>query len=105
LGLVFLRQMAFWVYLLRSESTGRLYIGHTSDLQRRLREHNDPELGRRRYTRRQKGPWRLRYSEEHVSRSEAMRRERFLKSGQGREWLMQTVLKEPFNRPSPPEVD
>jgi putative endonuclease len=97
--------MAFWVYLLRSESTGRFYIGHTSDLQRRLREHNDPKMGWRRYTRRQKGPWRLRYSEEHVSRSEAMRRERFLKSGQGREWLMKTVLEEPLNRQSPPEAD
>jgi hypothetical protein len=34
-----------------------------------------------------------------------MRREQFLKSGQGREWLMQTVLKEPLNRQSPPEAD
>jgi putative endonuclease len=97
--------MAFWVYLLQSESTGRVYIGQTSDLQRRLREHNDTELGRRRYTRRLKGPWQLRYSEEHVSRSEAMRRERFLKSGQGREWLKESVLTAPLNQQSPPLAD
>ncbi|HDM78918.1 MAG TPA: hypothetical protein ENG51_21030 [Deltaproteobacteria bacterium] len=36
--------MPFWTYVLRSQSTGKLYIGHTSDLKRRLREHNDPNL-------------------------------------------------------------
>jgi len=74
-------------------------------VQRRLREHNDEELGRRRYTRRQQGPWRLCYSEEFASRSEAMQRERFLKSGQGREWVKTNVWMRPFNRQSPPEAD
>jgi putative endonuclease len=53
----------FWVYILKSESTGKTYIGHTSDIERRLREHNDKELGKLRYTRKQKGPWKLIYSE------------------------------------------
>ena len=51
--------MPFWSYVLRSDSTGQIYIGHTSDLERRLQEHNDRQRGKYRYTRRQKGPWRL----------------------------------------------
>ena len=84
--------MAFHVYILRSEKTGQIYIGHTSDLERRLREHNDPKLGKRRYTRKQKGPWLLVYSEEMESRSEAMKRERFLKGGQGRELIYREII-------------
>ena len=84
--------MTFFVYILRSETTGRIYIGHTSDLKRRLREHNDSQLGKSRYTRKQKGPWRLVYSEEKESRGDAMRRERFLKGGQGREWIYKEII-------------
>jgi len=84
--------LAFCVYILKSETTGRIYIGHTSDLERRLREHNDPKLGKCRYTRKQKGPWRLVYSEEMQSRSEAMMRERFLKGGQGRELIYKEII-------------
>jgi predicted GIY-YIG superfamily endonuclease len=32
----------YFVYVIRSESAGRIYIGHTADLEKRLREHNDP---------------------------------------------------------------
>jgi predicted GIY-YIG superfamily endonuclease len=35
--------MVFWTYVIRSGSTGRLYIDHTIDLNKRLKEHNDPE--------------------------------------------------------------
>ncbi|MFA9433847.1 MAG: GIY-YIG nuclease family protein, partial [Deltaproteobacteria bacterium] len=49
--------MAFFVYILKSETTGGIYIGHTSDLERRLKEHNNPLAGKRRYTRKHKGPW------------------------------------------------
>jgi putative endonuclease len=96
--------MSFWVYILQSESTGKLYVGQSSDVQRRLQEHNNTELGRRRYTRRHQGPWRLCYTEEYFSRSEAMQRERFLKSGQGREWVKTNVRIEPINRQSPPQA-
>lgn len=85
--------MAFCVYILQSETTGKLYTGQTSDLERRLREHNDEEIGRQRFTRKQWGPWRLLYSEEMPTRSEALKREKYLKTGKGREWIKQSVLK------------
>jgi predicted GIY-YIG superfamily endonuclease len=45
-----------------------------------------------RYTHKQKGSWHLIYSEELATRSEAMQREKFLKSGQGREWIKDNIL-------------
>jgi putative endonuclease len=77
--------MPFWVYILQSESTGRLYTGQTSDLEKRLERHNDQDIDISRYTRKQKGPWRLIHSEKYNTRSGAMKREKFLKSGQGRD--------------------
>ncbi len=97
--------MSFWVYILKSESTGKIYIGHTSDLQRRFREHNDIVLGKQRYTRKQKGPWCLVYSEEYSSRVEATKREKALKSGQGRRWIYEQTLSVKLNRQSPPQAD
>ena len=73
----------FFVYVLRSVTTSRHYIGFTSDLGRRLMQHN---AGVTKSTK-NRGPWELVYQESVDSRSAAMRRERFFKSGQGREQL------------------
>ncbi|MPZ23972.1 MAG: GIY-YIG nuclease family protein [Dehalococcoidia bacterium] len=75
------------VYVLRSTKNGRLYTGSTNDLQRRLEEHN---RGKSRYTR-SAGPFELVYSEECDNRLAARRRELFLKSGRGREFLKGTL--------------
>ena len=70
----------YHVYILEN-SKGRLYIGHTDNLERRLKQHNSPEghehLGK--YTHRN-GPWQLIGCEDYATRSEAMIRERQLKS-------------------------
>jgi putative endonuclease len=86
--------MPYWVYILQNETTGKLYKGQTSDLESRIERHNTYESGSMRYTYKQKGQWRLIYSEEYSTRSEAMKRERFLKSGQGREWIKADILKQ-----------
>ena len=77
----------FFVYVVANLSTGRCYVGHTSDVQRRVAEHNSREHNPAKYTSKHQGPWRLLYEEGCASRSEAMRKERWLKSGQRREWL------------------
>jgi putative endonuclease len=63
------------VYVLESPSSGRLYIGHTADLQRRLREHG---AGQSRSTR-GRGPWVLLHRRDFQSRAAAMRFERRVK--------------------------
>jgi putative endonuclease len=70
----------YYVYILRSLKTKKLYIGQTGDLDRRLKEHNTGWGGR--YTR-QNGPWMLVYSEDHPNRASAVKRERYLKSSRG----------------------
>ena len=90
----------FFVYVLVSESTDRRYTGHTDDLERRVAEHNDPTCNPKKHTSRNRGPWRLAYSEEHPTRPAAMRREKWLKSGVGRAWLDREI-----GRASPPEAD
>ena len=74
--------MAF-VYVLRSSSTGKFYTGATTDLDRRLLEHN-ANLSR---STKNRGPWVLVHKEVFGNLAEAYRRERFLKSGRGRDEL------------------
>ncbi|MCH8823469.1 MAG: GIY-YIG nuclease family protein [Planctomycetes bacterium] len=74
----------FCVYVLRSETSGRRYVGSTKDVNIRLSRHN---AGHSKSTRAGR-PWRLVYTTEAFpSRSEAVKRELFLKSGKGRECL------------------
>ena len=70
----------YYVYILQSIKTKKLYIGHTDDLIRRFEEHNTGRGGK--YTR-QNGPWTLVYSESHPDRASAAKRERYLKSTRG----------------------
>jgi len=69
-----------YVYILQSRKTGKLYIGHTDNVARRIKEHNTGRGGK--YTQ-QNGPWRLLYNESHPDRSSAAKRERYLKSTRG----------------------
>ncbi len=78
----------YTVYVLKSIKNGQRYVGYTSDLQRRLKEHNS---GQNIST---KGhiPYKLMYTEEYKTLAEALKREHFLKSGSGRE-LVDEIIK------------
>lgn len=78
--------MPFYVYVLRSEE-GYHYIGHTPDLQRRLSEHNTGDS----HSTKHGHNWQIIHTEEFLIRPDAMKRERWLKSGIGREWLKKNV--------------
>ena len=71
--------MAFWVYILQSETTGRYYCGQTNNLDLRLKEHNDPLYQGTKTTKRFEGPWKLIWAMEFSNRSEAMRLEKLIK--------------------------
>ncbi len=70
-----------WVYVIQSEKDGWTYTGRTNDVERRLNDHN---RGKMKSTSCHL-PFKLIHTEEFSSRSEAMIREKFLKSGKGRE--------------------
>lgn len=73
----------FFVYVLRSRMTSRLYTGATSELQARLAQHNSDQS----FATRHRGPWDLVHSEEFDRWAEAIRRERYFKTGKGRDEL------------------
>jgi len=66
----------YYVYLLESETSKETYVGSTTDLRRRLNEHNNGfEISTKRYM-----PWRLVAYEAYVSEDDAREREQKLKS-------------------------
>lgn len=73
----------YYVYVLKSLKNNRLYTGSTNNLTRRVEEHN---TGISKYTRLTK-PFKLMYFEKFDTRAEAYKRERYLKSGKGRDEL------------------
>jgi putative endonuclease len=74
----------YTVYVIYSVSFNKIYIGQTDGLDRRLFEHNNGLLSS--YTKRYK-PWKIVYTEEYETRSEALKREKQLKSQKGREFI------------------
>lgn len=73
----------YYVYFLKSLRNNDLYIGSTENVFNRLKKHNLGEVKSTQFYR----PWELLGFEEFKTRSEAVRRERFLKTGQQKELL------------------
>lgn len=73
----------FYTYVLESKKNGELYVGYTDDLRRRLKEHNQKlNLSTKRYA-----PWGIIYYEACVEEADAKRREKYLKTTDGRAML------------------
>ena len=75
--------MAYWVYILQSEATGRYYVGSTGDVAARLARHN----ARRSPATKGGGPWQLVYQEEFQTRPAVMARERQIKARKSRAYI------------------
>jgi len=75
--------MKWYAYVLLCEN-GALYRGYTNNLERRFLRHKSGKGAK--YTRMNK-PVKIVYHEEFDTKSEAMSRERYFKSGEGKEWL------------------
>jgi len=71
--------MQYWVYIIESETSGRFYCGQSSNVEQRLRQHNDPEYRLSKTTKRFPGPWKLIWTQSCRDRSEAIRLERNIK--------------------------
>lgn len=78
----------FTVYVLYSEKYNKIYIGYTSNIEQRLLSHN--ELETKGFTLRYR-PWKLIYSEVFSGKSEAMKREKQLKTARGRAFIWSLV--------------
>jgi putative endonuclease len=69
-----------FVYILYSQKLNKYYIGSTTDIERRVEEHN---RGKEKFT--STGlPWKLVYNEEYDNLTLARQRERFIKKMKSR---------------------
>ncbi len=75
--------MAYIVYAIKSKIDKRIYVGFTNDVERRLKEHNQGQTKSTKAF----APWFLIYQEQVETREAARKREKYLKSGCGKEFL------------------
>ena len=78
----------YFVYILYSASSGKTYTGYTNDVARRFTEHNVTET--KGFTLRYR-PWVIIHTESFQDKQLAMAREKFLKTGRGREEIKSFV--------------
>jgi len=63
-------------YILKSEKVDRYYIGHAKDLEARMKRHNTCKAR----STKAYAPWKVVYCEEYLTKNEAYRREKQIKS-------------------------
>ena len=80
----------FTVYVLFSKEFNKIYIGFTSDLEKRLIAHNHPK--NKGWTKKY-SPWEVVYTETFDHKEEAVIREKQLKSAKGREFVWSVIKK------------
>jgi putative endonuclease len=82
----------YYVYVLQIKRSGRYYIGQTKDLAKRLQKHSRGETK----SMKNRGEFKVVYTEELSSRAEAMRRERQIKNYKGGEAFRRLLVE--FNK-------
>jgi putative endonuclease len=75
--------MYYCVYVLISEKDNRFYTGYSSDLRKRLKLHNEGKVTFTKWRR----PLKLIYFEGCLNQQDATRREKYLKSGNGKIYI------------------
>jgi putative endonuclease len=79
----------YTVYVLYSREYEKIYIGFTSNLESRMKSHN--YLSKKGYTIKYR-PWEVVYTESYETKSEAMKREKQLKSSRGRRFIWEEII-------------
>jgi putative endonuclease len=88
----------YYVYILYSKEFDKYYIGQTNNIELRIKRHNSGEIkSTKHYI-----PWELKYYEEFESRSEAMKREKYLKKQKSKEFYNK-LINTSIGTPSPRE--
>ncbi|MBL7701333.1 MAG: GIY-YIG nuclease family protein [Ferruginibacter sp.] len=78
----------FTVYVLYSKGYDKIYVGFTSDLEQRFLSHN--ELGKKGWTIKFR-PWQIIHTESFELKSDAMKREKELKTATGRNFIWSII--------------
>jgi putative endonuclease len=78
----------YTVYVLYSERFSKIYVGFTSNLEQRIISHN--ELGKKGWTIKFR-PWIVVHFEQFDLKSDAMKREKELKTATGRSFIWSKI--------------
>lgn len=81
----------FYVYILHNKQKNFIYVGYSKNLKQRIKQHNS---GKSKSTKAYK-PLKLIFYEAYPTKSDAKRREKYLKSNKGKTTLM-TMLRSYF---------
>ena len=79
----------YYIYVLKSQKDGKLYIGWSDNLKSRLSVHSKGSVKATKY----RLPLKLVYYEACLDRSSAIKREKTLKTGFGRKYLKTRISK------------
>ena len=77
----------FYVYVLKSKVDGNFYTGYTSNLDKRLKQHNNGEVKSTEYRK----PLDLIYFEASCNEKDALHREKYLKTSYGKRYIRNRV--------------
>ncbi|MBT3242144.1 MAG: GIY-YIG nuclease family protein [Bacteroidetes bacterium] len=81
---------SYYLYILYSEKLDRYYTGSAADPHKRLLRHNEGATKSTKPGR----PWKIVYHEEYPSRSEAVKRENYIKRMKSRKFIMSLIAKD-----------
>ncbi|KKQ93796.1 hypothetical protein A2865_03425 [Candidatus Woesebacteria bacterium RIFCSPHIGHO2_01_FULL_39_17] len=79
----------YYVYILKSSKSGKLYYGYTDNLKRRIKEHQE---GKSKYTKSQL-PIKLVFYSAFKNKKNAKDFELYLKSGSGKAFVYKRLVK------------
>lgn len=77
----------YYVYAIQSKKDKHLYIGYALDLQKRIKLHNSGKI----FSTKPRRPFHLIYYEAYQNKLDAVEREKFLKSGWGKNYIKRTL--------------
>jgi len=73
----------YYVYVLQSLKDGNMYVGFTTDLENRLKQHNAGRVD----STKSRIPLKLIYYEACINQKDALHREKYLKTTYGKRYL------------------
>ncbi|MDA3859887.1 MAG: GIY-YIG nuclease family protein [Melioribacteraceae bacterium] len=77
----------YYTYVLQSLKDNKFYVGYTKNLENRIEEHNNGKVS----STKERRPLELVYSESCLNQNDALRREKYLKTAYGKQYIKNRI--------------